>query len=142
MTFEEVEQSLPNGFHDARLLHVSLDTVQRCATVKLSVHVSEKGDSDRERYRTGVLKATSVCIFFMEPPDARYDFVLNGKGIGVSGDAVRLGQIPEMDPLLRQLPSGATAYRFFLEQWNSFFYLAAGEVAFSWDTEGSRSSGS
>jgi hypothetical protein len=131
MTFEEVEQSLPNGFHDATLLQVSLDSVERCATVKISVHVSVDGDQDRELYRVGILSAKSVSLFFMEPPDPNHRFALSGRGIGVSGDSVALGQNPETDLLLRKLPSDATAYRFFLEEWNSFFYLAASEVAFS-----------
>jgi hypothetical protein len=132
MTFEELEQSLPNGFHDATLLQVSLDIVERCATVKISVHVSADGDQDQELYRVGILEAKSVSLFFMEPPDPNYMFALSGSGIGVSGDSVAPGQNPETDLLLRKLPSDATAYRFFLEEWNSFLYLAASEVAFSW----------
>ncbi|HLY99110.1 MAG TPA: hypothetical protein VKT33_08595, partial [Candidatus Angelobacter sp.] len=61
-----------------------------------------------------------------------YMFALSGSGIGVSGDLVAPGQNPQTDLLLRKLPSDATAYRFFLEEWNSFFYLAASEVVFSW----------
>ena len=133
MTFEEVEQSLPNGFHDATLLQVSLDSLQRCATVKVSVHVSVPGDQDRELYRVGVLTAKSVSLFFMEPPDPNYEFVLDGKGIGMSGDSVALGQDSRIDPLLRKLPQDSTAYRFFVEDWNSFFYLAAGDATFAWE---------
>lgn len=133
MTFEEVEHSLPNGFHNAALLHLGLDPVERCATVKVSLHVSVDGDNDRERYRVGVLKALSVCLFFIEPPDEKYRFGLTGKGIGISGNSVALGQLPEVDSLLKKLPLEATAYRFFLEDWNCFFYLAAGEIVFSWD---------
>jgi hypothetical protein len=55
MTFEGLEQSLPNGFHDATLLQFSLDIVERCATVKISVHVSADGDQDQELYRVGTL---------------------------------------------------------------------------------------
>jgi hypothetical protein len=36
---------------------------------------------------------------------------------------------------MTQLPSDATAYRFFLEEWNSFLYLAASKVAFSWEED-------
>jgi hypothetical protein len=50
----------------------------------------------------------------------------------VSGDPVVLGKDPQIDRLLRKLPPNATAYRFFLEEWNCFFYLAAGDVQFSW----------
>jgi hypothetical protein len=132
MTFEEIEQSLPNGFHDARLLEFSLDTVGKSATVRLSLHASVEGDSDREVYRTGDLTVRSVSLFFVEPPDAGYDFALGGKGIAVSGDPVLIGQNPAIDPVLSMLPSGLTAYRFFLEDWNSFLYICAADASFSW----------
>jgi len=89
MTFEELEQSLPNGFHDATLLQVSLDIVERHATVKISVHVSADGDQDQELYRVGILEAKSVSLFFMEPPDPNHMFALSGNGIGVSGELNR-----------------------------------------------------
>jgi hypothetical protein len=135
MTFEEVENSLPKGFHDATLLQLSLDSMERRATVKISVHVSSDRDQDRELYRVGVLEVKSVSLFFIEPPDPNYKFAFSGRGVGVSGDSVALGQSPAIDPLLKKLPSDAKAYRFFLEEWNSFFYLAASEVAISWEEE-------
>jgi hypothetical protein len=135
MTFQEIEQSLPNGFHDARLLQASLDIVGRCATVKLSVHISVEADSDRERYRVGILNATKVALYFIEPPDANYKFILNGEGIGVSGDTVALEQEPELRSLLSKLPPDIAAYRFFLKDWNSFFYIAAGEATFVWEQD-------
>lgn len=133
MTFEEIEQSLPNGFHDATLLQVTLDSVGRSATIKISVWVSLAADSDSELYRVGLLKAESISVFFLEPPDPSYEFVLDGRGLRASGNVVSFGQLPELDPLLRSLPSGASAYRFFLKDWNSFFYLAAGEATFAWE---------
>jgi hypothetical protein len=135
MNFEEIEQSLPNGFHDATLLQASLDSIASSATLKLSVHISLEGDTDRERYRVGILKATGVSLFFIEPPDPNYNFVLNGKGISVSGDAVSLGQVTELNALMSKLPTDATVYRLFLEEWNSFLYIAAREAMFMWEED-------
>jgi hypothetical protein len=133
MTFEELEKTLPNGFHDARILALSLDNVDRTLTIKLSLHVSVEGDPDRERYRVASLVAHSVCLFFIECPDPNYHSFLNGRGIATSGASVALGQSSVIDPPLRKLPPGATAYRFFLEDWNSFLYLAATDATLSWE---------
>ena len=133
MTFEELEQTLPNGFHDARILALSLDNLDRTLTIKLSLHVSVEGDGDRERYRIASLGAHSVCLFFMESPDPNYHFLFDGRGIAASGASVALGQDSLIDPLLRKLPPGVTAYRFFLDDWNSFLYLAANDVSLSWE---------
>lgn len=135
MTFQELEQTLPNGFHDATIIELRLNGIVGNVTITLSLHVSADSDLDRERYRIGRLRANSVCLFFIEPPDPRYHFALDRKGIGTSGDSVVIGQIPALDSLIQTLPPDSTAYRFFLEDWNSFLYLAAKDVEFFWDDD-------
>ena len=132
MTFKEIEQELPNGFHDAAIRSVSVDFVSRSVLIEMDLHVGVAGDPDPERYRPGTLAVISPYLFFIEPPDPRYQFVPSGSPLNVDGDSVKAGQCPEMDRLLPALPQGATAYRFFLEEWNSFLYLAGGSVTFSW----------
>jgi len=133
MTFDEIELSLPNGFHDATILNVSFDFLKGSALIRLSVHVSADGDDNRERYRVGLLEANSVHLFFIERPDPDYFVGQIENGICVSGDSVRVVQGAEIDPLLSKLPSGINVYRFFMESWNSFFYIAASVATFSWE---------
>jgi hypothetical protein len=132
MTFEEVELSLPNGLHDAEILKFALDSQERTVLMTILVHASGVHDLDKETYREIELKATGVSLFFMEPPDPTYHFLLNGEGIYTSGCSVAIGQVASVDLLLKQLPPEASAYRFFLENWNSFLYIAASDVTFSW----------
>lgn len=136
MTFEDIVQTLPNGFHDAKIRKISVDFVGQSILIGMDLHAGVRGDPDPERYRPGTLKVASPYLFFMEAPDPRYRFVPNGSPINVDGDSVKAGQSAEVDRLLPVLPQDASVYRFFLEEWNSFLYLAGGDIAFSWDDGG------
>ena len=133
MTFEQLEQNLPNGFHDAAIREINVDFIARSVVVGMDLLVSGPNDADPEVWRPGTLKLSPAYLFFVEPPDPRYSFLPNGSASKVDGDSVRVGQNKEVDRLLPMLPQNATAYRFFLEKWNAFLYLAGGGVEFTWD---------
>ena len=135
MTFEEIDRKLPNGFHDAAIRKIELDFVNRSTLIRMDLHAGVPEDSSPERYRPGTLKISSPYLFFIEPPDPRYPYIPKGKAFNVDGDSVKVGQSDAVDRLLPTLPSNATVYRFFLEEWNSFLYLAGASVEFSWDDE-------
>ncbi len=136
MTFEEIDQKLPNGFHDAKIRTVKVDFVGRSIVIDMNLWVGSLDGPDPERRRSGTLKVASAYLFFIEPPDPTYNFVPDGSPLNVSGDSVTAGQSTVLDHLLPVLPRNATLYRFFLEEWNSFVYLAGADVEFSWEEEG------
>jgi hypothetical protein len=136
MTFEEIDQKLPNGFHDAEIRKIGMDFVNRSIVMGMNLHAGVPGDPDPERYRPGTLRVVSPYLFFIEPPDPRYQFVLDGSPLNASGNSVRVGQSVEVDRLLAVLPPNATVYLFFLDDWNSSIYLAGASVDFSWDDGG------
>jgi hypothetical protein len=127
MTFRDIEHSLPNGFHDASILGFSLNCLERTVALRISVYLA-KGQR-----RIGNLNASAVEMFFVEPPDCTVPFNLDGKGINVSGDAALIGLDSSIECLFEKLPSGIDRYRFFLEDWNSFLYLAAHDAEFHWE---------
>jgi len=127
MTFRDIEHSLPNGFHDASILGFSLNCLERTVALRISVYLA-KGQR-----RIGNLNAAAVEMFFVEPPDCTVPFNLDGKGINVSGDAALIGLDSSIECLFEKLPSGIDRYRFFLEDWNSFLYLAAHDAEFHWE---------
>jgi hypothetical protein len=135
MTFEELSQELPNGFHDAEIRGVSLDFLVPSIRLEVSLDVSDSDDPDPERYRNGTLQVVTPYLFFLEAPYPDYPFLLDGAPLDVSGDTVLTGQNSSVDKLIEALPPGATAYRFFLHEWNSFLYLAGAGVKFSWDDD-------
>ena len=141
MTFEEIEQELPNGFHDAEIRQISMDFVNRSIIIGMNLHASVAGDPDPERYRPGTLKVMSPYLFFIEPPDPHYHFVPDGSPINASGSSVKIGQNTAVDRLLAVLPPNATVYLFFLDDWNSCLYLAGASVEFSWDDDGGSAGG-
>jgi len=133
MTFEELDQKLPNGFHDAEIRTITLDFVNRSVVIGMNLLVGVPGDPDPERYRPGTLRVLSPCLFFIEPPDPRYRFVPDGTPLNASGNSVKIGQDAAVDRLLAVLPPNSTPYLFFLDDWNSCLYLAGGGVELSWD---------
>ncbi len=137
-TFEELEEELPNGFHDAEIRGMAFDYLARTAVLSMNLlfGVGTPDDENMSVYRPATVRIVGLLLFFVQPPHPKYDFVLDGEPLSVSGDSVRVGQEPEMDCLLPALPQDATVYRFFLDEWNSFIYLAGTTVEFSWDDHG------
>ena len=139
-SFEELARDLPNGFHDAEIRGISLDYLTQAAvfSMNLLVGVGTPDNKNLSLYRAATIKISGLLLFFIESPHPKYNFVLDGDPLSVSGDSVRVGQNREMDLLLPALPDNAWAYRFFLDEWNSFMYIAATSAEFSWDDDGRR----
>ncbi len=55
MTLEEIEESLPNGFHDARITSSTLDYVKRESKLAMEILFSGPDKEDPESYRTATL---------------------------------------------------------------------------------------
>jgi hypothetical protein len=136
MTFEEIDQKLPNGFHDAEIRKMSIDFVSRSIVIGMNLHAGVPGGPNPEQYRAGTLEILSPCLFFIEPPDPGYHFIPDGSPLNASGNSVKVGKDTKVDRLLSALPPNATVYLFFLDDWNSCLYLAGGSVVLSWDDGG------
>jgi len=122
MTLEEIEQSLPNGLHDAQIIRIGLDYVNREVSLDMEIAWSNP-DSDSEVWRSATLILTSFLYCIIEAPDPEYPFA-SRKGLlvdaGSEDPASQSGtQLPE------KLPEGAFKCWFYVNDWNSFIYLAA-----------------
>lgn len=131
MTFREIEKILPNGFHDAKIEGISLDYPGATLVASMKILTGTPGESDQDEYGPAEMKISGLYFCSIEPPDPNYPFKPNGKPLGVSGDNSG-NSSPEISNLVRKLPPGASSYRFFVEQWNSFIYMAASDVQISW----------
>jgi hypothetical protein len=138
MTFKEVEQSLPNGFHDSAIRRIDADFLGPSISIAMDLHASVEGDINPELYRSGTLKVVCPYLFFLEPPDPSYPFVPRGAPVNATGFSVKPGENAKVDALLDRIPREATALVFFLDDWNSYLYLAGSSVEFSWDDSGSK----
>lgn len=77
MKIEEVETSLPHGFHDAFLQRVKIDYLKREAVLDFSIWVgdiSSKVEELREARREGQLRLFGLLLFVIEAPDPTYPY--------------------------------------------------------------------
>ncbi|MBZ5547135.1 MAG: hypothetical protein LAO22_04095 [Acidobacteriia bacterium] len=130
MTLEELEDSLPNGLHDAEIQRICIDYQQRTVTIDMAVFV---GDVDaplekREAYRDGSLVISGLQFATIEPPDARYPFSTPGASRVDACDMTK-----NLDPsLLQVLPEGSFVRSFFVDDWNAFVHIAGSGAEIQW----------
>ena len=130
VTLEELENSLPNGLHDAEMQRVSIDYQQRTMTIDMSVFVGEVDAplEMREAYREGTLVISGLQFAVIEPPDAGYPFASAGASRIDSCDMMK-----NLDPsLLQALPQGAFVGCLFVNDWNAFVHLAGLKAEIQW----------
>jgi hypothetical protein len=130
MTFEELENTLPNGFHDAKIVRITLDFPDGNLLMNMQILV-DSSKHGNEQYALAELRAGGLFFCFIDPPDPTYPFRPNGKALRVSG-APESTESRAIEDLLARLPEGITAYRFFADQWNSFIHVAASDIGISW----------
>jgi len=137
VTLIELERSLPNGFHDAHINSFSVDYVKREATITLDVLVGSpdgKNEIEREAYRKCILKLTGLEYFIIDPPDTTYNYTKPGTPwIDASPlESAKLNSNIKLPPLQSE---NAFAYLFFVQDWNSSFYVAATDSSLKWFSE-------
>lgn len=126
MTLDELDGSLLNGFHDAKISSLEVDYVK--ATAKL--HVSFLGGSlddshaDRETYQPAIVTVTGLCFCSIDPPDPGERFIPDGRPITVAGDPAKPDNLPSLPQLMAKLPEGVWCYRLFVHDWNRFIHIA------------------
>jgi hypothetical protein len=138
MTIEEIERTLPNGFHDASLEKLYIDYSKR--EVKLEI-LADVGNPDstseelKETKRKGRLTVSGLLFCIIEPPDSRSSYKkTEGLWIGDSG-SVKSGKLSAKLP--EPLPKGTFAHYFFINDWNAFIIIVAADARFDWDRMGS-----
>jgi len=128
-TLQDIENNLPNGFHDALLRSCHLDFVARTASLELDVSMgdSESADSDEhDRYARATLLLDGLAFCEVRAPDPTYPF---------QEPAAVLVDLSEPDPdhpVIKILPNDTFAGRFFVTNWNSFIYVAARHAILHW----------
>ena len=128
MTLKEIEQTLPNGFHDSEISNLQIDFIQRNVKLEMSIWIGEmvKIDADREKYRKAELEINDFLFFVIDPPDEQYDYAKH-KPLWID-----MGNPKEKPNLPTNIPQEAFVESFFVNQWNSFIHLAALNAKFTW----------
>ncbi|MBI3572574.1 MAG: hypothetical protein HY092_00020 [Candidatus Kerfeldbacteria bacterium] len=133
MTIEEIEKTLPSGFHDACLEKLNIDYGKREVTLEISVDIgafdSPRGEL-KEANRKGILTVSGLLFCVIEPPDSRSPYQ-KAKGLWITDSgpvksAKLLAKLPE------SLPNGVFAHYFFINEWNAFIIVVATGARFDW----------
>jgi hypothetical protein len=138
MTFDEVEASLPNGFHDAFLLKLSIDYVERRAVMELEVWMGRMGTDDysqREAYRRGRLLLSGLLLATADVPNREF---LPEEANGLPVDVAPAGydRFTKHGWPDEPLPEGAFLRSFyFTDDADSYLHIAALDVNWIWISE-------
>jgi len=129
VNIDDLEEGLPNGFHDALLRTFSSDAEARRAEFVIDVWMGDLHSSvtsERERRRLARLDLLGLSYLIVDDPDPRY---LSAKEAPVQIDACAADDNAD---LARQVPVGGFAGRFFVTEWNGFIHFAAVEAQLTW----------
>lgn len=133
-TLRQIDDELPNGFHDALLQTINLDLVSKVARLSLQMSVGEpEGITDEasDGYKPATLTLEDLVYFVIETPDLNKKF-LASRGVSIdAGDATNLDN-PRAPRPLGALPDDAFAYWFFVHEWNCFIHVAARRASLEW----------
>lgn len=137
MQLTEIENSLPNGFHDALVESITADYARKRIAIDLRLCVGDpdgKNKQEREGYRRGELKLLDFIYLVIDPPDLSYKYAA-AKDLWIDAGEAKPNSIPPNPSPRAPLPDGAFAYWFFVRDWNSFIHVAAMEAKFQWSGE-------
>jgi len=123
MNLFQLEDTLPNGLHDAKLRRVAVDYVERMAILEFEIDVSE---TETPIYRPGRITLRGFVYVAIGSPDPSYPFREVG---AVTVDLSRPGCESE------------SAFRLFLSEFNSFIDGDAPEAELEWLGEGASADG-
>lgn len=130
MTLEQIETTLPGGFHDARVRRVDIDYQARSARIDLVVDVGDPESEhlgDRDAWRAAQLVLQDLLFVVFEPPATRPEAYAGEAWITSSGPATA-GQRER----LPALPDGFFCHAFFASNWKAFLFAAARDAVLSW----------
>lgn len=130
MTLENIDDSLPNGLHDAQIASVAHDYSSSVVTLAVNVLVALPDAPESETpYRSAIIQFHGILFCSVEMPQ-------NQRIIGVPG-AIWF-QHQRLDPnnlpqrIAQVLPEGALCYSLYVLDWESCIKLAAMDVTFAW----------
>ena len=131
VTIEEIEETLPNGLHDAEILELVMDYKHARLALEVSVLVGQpiEPHPSCERCRPGVIVFRGVVFYSVEFPQGGSSFQPPGP-VGFTYERAPAGEIPA--GLAKILPQGIQCYSLFLRDWLSHIHIAAVDVRFSW----------
>jgi len=133
MTLEELENTLPNGLHDAEIERIAVDYALRKLTLEVAVWVGDMGDPPerREAYKNGRIEISGLIFLVMEPPDPKYPYQTSDLRIDGCDMSKNLD-----GELLRSLTAASFFRSLWVNEWNAFIHVAAKSADVVWLNDG------
>ena len=112
MTFEDLTCDLPNGLHDAELLSVNHDLLNRTVILDMDVWIGTMADPPerRERYRRAELTLNGVSFWSVGPPREKSNLLGTGELVILSFQSPSSALSPE---LAQHLSNDSRSYTLF-----------------------------
>jgi hypothetical protein len=134
VTLDELDHTLPNGFHDAHILSFALDYVAGVATFHLNLLVGWPDDPEpeREAYQQATLIVRGLCFCSIDPPDSTYPFLPDEKPIRIAGAMAKPDFPPFTPELVAKFPADTWCYCFFVDNWNAYINIAGRDTELTW----------
>jgi hypothetical protein len=124
MTIEELENQLPNGFHDSQLVSLSANLSAGTCCLELDV---DYDDPDPDTFRRMKLRLGGVSLLVVEPPSLGGS-LLPKDSIWTSGCITSEKILPNLGSYQKNAPPGTFFYSFFLHELNCYLHLGAKEA--------------
>ena len=116
MTLEELDGTLPNGFHDAEFYRIDIDYRRRRVMFEAALWVGT--EQDPERREEGVLLVEGLAFISLDQPEPSSAFM--------ERDYLWVDHGPAREKLTEQLiPDGHFASEFYVTEWNAFIVVVA-----------------
>lgn len=133
MNLEELENTLPNGLHDAEVKRIAVDYELRTATLEVAVWVGDMNDPPgrREAYKNGRVNISGLLFLVIEAPDPKYPFM--DSELSIDGCDMSKNLSSE---LLKSLPSNSFIRSLWVNEWNAFIHIAATSAEIEWLNNG------
>lgn len=131
MTLEEIEETLPNGLHDALINRLNVDYGLAQLTLEVDVWVGllDEPPPERERSALAEILFTGLVYCSIEHPQPGSSFLHPGE-VFFSYERTPAEEIPSA--LVKVLPQDTQCYSLFILEWCSKIHIAAKDVTFSW----------
>jgi hypothetical protein len=100
MTIAELEDKLPNGFHDWHLVSVALDFCSATCCIVLDV---DYDDPDPNVFRRMRLVLKGLCFFVVDPPTVQTSLSF-GESVWASGYATSDEILPSLESYRKECP--------------------------------------
>jgi hypothetical protein len=131
MTLEDLDESLPNGLHDARiksLMHNYEDAIVKLE-VEILVGLPADGLQNRDRYRDGAIVFHGVQFCVVGAPENER-ILGQAHSIWFTFDRIEPGLLP--DKIAASLPPETLAYTLYILDWEAQIHIAGADVSFAW----------